>query len=380
LTNKILIIEADSKRWMKRFIRYPHQLYRNDPNYVPALNLMQEQILSKKTNPFFKTGDTACFLAINERNEIVGRIAAIYNPLHLDIYKDETGFFGFFDCLNDSKIAGQLLDKAASWLKEKGLKKMAGPENLTTNDSVGILTLGFNDPPCLLMPYNYPYYKDLLLFNDFKPLLKLFSYKADPATLPVMMHEKSEKLETRLQQHGIVFRLVDNKNFKKEMQALQKVYNEVNRENWGFIPLDDLTFTHMSEDLHKLVDEESVILAEKEGRLIGFIVTVPDYNQVFKDIPNGSLFPLGWLTLLRGRRHINRIRIIIMGVLPEWRGLGIDWCLYARVAEYVKRKNLAYGEACYVMENNSAMNKMMKALGGSIVKEYQLFMKIIQAD
>jgi len=119
----------------------------------------------------------------------------------------------------------------------------------------------------------------------------------------------------------------------------------------------------MANDLRKLVDDESVLLVEKDGKLIGFSVAIPDYNQVFKKIPGGKLFPFGWWYLLRGKTYISRIRIMILGVLPEWRGLGIDWCLYTRIADYTRRNNFEYGEACYVMENNIPMNKIMKTLG-----------------
>ncbi len=373
----ISIVEVDSKKRLKQFIRFPHKLYKDDRNYVPSLNLLQEDMLGKKSNPFFQHGDACYFLAVNEENEISGRIAAIFNKVHLDIYNDGSGFFGYFDCINDPHVADQLLEKAASWLRAKGLTKMAGPENLTTNDSVGILTKGFDDPPCFLMPYNFPYYKNLLEQNGCKKILTLFSYKTELLTLPENIFQQSAALKDRLQKKGITLRYLDMENFNHEMIALQKVYNEVNKTNWGFMPLDEMAFKHMANDLRKLIDKESVLFAEKEGKLVGFMVTVPDYNQVFKKIPNGKLLPFGWWHLLRGRKFVSRIRIMIMGILPECRGLGIDWCLYADVADYAKRNHLNYGEACYVMENNIAMNKMMKALGAHIVKEYELFERAI---
>lgn len=374
------IHEVNTNKMMSRFIRFPHQLYSEDKNYVPALNLQQEEILSKKSNPFFKNSKAAYFLAIDEHKKITGRIAAIYNKAHLDLYNDNTGFFGFFDCIDDPFVAGLLLDKAAEWLLSNGITKMTGPENFTTNDSAGVLTKGFDDPPCFLMPYNFPYYEKLFQLNGYQKALTLFSYKTEPITLPQNIFHKSESLETRLLNQGISFRFLDFKNFTGEMMTMQKVYNEVNKNNWGFIPLDDQEFLHMANDLRKLVDKESVLFVEKEGKLIGFVVSVPDYNQAFKKIPKGKLFPIGWWYLLRSRKYISRIRIMIMGVLPQWRGLGIDWCLYAKVADYVKRNKLDYGEACYVMENNVAMNKMMRTLGASIVKEYQLFEKNILSE
>jgi hypothetical protein len=125
------------------------------------------------------------------------------------------------------------------------------------------------------------------------------------------------------------------------------------------------------------VDRESVLLAEYKDQLIGFAVSVPDYNQVFKSMSNGKLFPFGWWKLLNGRKHISRIRIMIIGVLPQWRGMGIDWCFYSRIAQYGKQKRIENGEACYVMQSNLQMNRMMKALKAPVVKEYKLYSKNI---
>lgn len=107
--------------------------------------------------------------------------------------------------------------------------------------------------------------------------------------------------------------------------------------------------------------------------MIGYAVTVPDYNQVFRRIPNGRLLPFGWYPLLTGRRRINAIRIMILGVLPAYRRLGVDWCLYARIAAHAAQTGIAWGEACYVMKDNAAMNQMLGKLEAEVIKEYQLF-------
>jgi ribosomal protein S18 acetylase RimI-like enzyme len=254
---------------------------------------------------------------------------------------------------------------------------MTGPVSLTTNDTTGILTRGFNDSPVFMMPYNFPYYERLLQVNNFSATMTLFSYTISHESLPADIYRKAEVIESRLKLHQVNFRQLDMKKYDEEISRLQPVYNKVNEHNWGFMPLDKDAFSYMASDLKKLVDKEGVLVAEHNDNLIGFAVTVPDYSQVFKKMKSGKLFPSGWWHLITGARKINRIRIIILGVLPHWRGLGIDWCLYARVAAYAKKRNFNSGEACYVMENNSAMNKMMKALGSTVTKEYKLYQKPI---
>jgi GNAT superfamily N-acetyltransferase len=376
MSKQLQIVQVATTKTLKQFICFPHELYRNDQHYVPLPNLLIKEMLNPSKNPFFDNGEVACFLAM-DNDKIVGRIAAIYNEVHLEVYNDNTGFFGFFDCINDSDVAASLFSKAEEWLKRKGIRKILGPENLTTNDPTGILTNGFDDDPVFLMPYNFPYYENLLLLNGFKEAMTLASYKTTLKTLPAELYTKAEILEQRLRQDNITIRCLDQKKFNEEIKKLGGVYNKANEHNWGFMPLDERSFFHMAKELKQVVDRESVLLAEYKDQLIGFAVSVPDYNQVFKSMSNGKLFPFGWWKLLNGRKHISRIRIMIIGVLPQWRGMGIDWCFYSRIAQYGKQKRIENGEACYVMQSNLQMNRMMKALKAPVVKEYKLYSKNI---
>ncbi|MBK7523170.1 MAG: hypothetical protein IPL63_06850 [Saprospiraceae bacterium] len=303
----------------------------------------------------------------------MGRIASIYNKTHLNIYDDDTGFFGFFESIDNALVAKELLKSASDWLKAKGLNKMIGPENLSTNDTIGILTRGFDQPPVIMMPYNYPYYERLLKDCGLTPTMTLFSYLMKTDSMPTNLLNRAELFENRLQKSGIQIRTIDLKNFDNEINALQPVYNSANQGNWGFLPLDTVGFQHMAKEMKQLVNDENILIAEKDGKIIGYAVTLPDFNQVFKKIPKGRLLPFGWYYLLTGRNNILGLRIIIMGVLPAYRGQGIDWCFYSKITAYAKKKGILWGEACYVMESNLQMNKMLKLLGATIVKEYKLF-------
>ena len=367
---EVIPVASASRR--RQFVAFPHRLYRGETNYVPQPNFLQRQLLSPRGNPFLRHSEIALFLAVVSE-EVVGRIAAIHNRAHLAAHGDGTGFFGLFDSIDDGHVAGALLRAAAAWLRARDLASMIGPENLTTNDSVGVLTGGFEHAPLFFMPYNYPYYPDLIASVGLKPVMELFAYRLSHEDLPVDIEAKAGRLETRLRVRGVVIRPLRFDRFADEIRALRQAYNAANAGNWGFVPLDEATFAHMATDLRPLLDPDSVWVAEEGGRLVGFAVCVPDYNQVFRKIKDGKLLPFAWRHLLTARRTVTRFRVMILGVLPSHRGRGIDWCLYARVAEHTRRRGMAWGEAAYVMESNTAMNAMIRALGGRPVKTYRLY-------
>lgn len=370
----ITIHTVSTPKQLKQFIHFRHQLYENDPNYVPQLNLTERTFLSKK-NPFFKHSEAAYFLAFDEK-KVVGRIATIYNKNHLDRYEDNTGFFGFFDSINDEEVAHNLLEKAADWLRQKGLKYVIGPENFTTNDSVGILTDGFDKPPVVQMPYNKNYYEKLLLSWGMEQVMELYAYCFHQVNLPEDFMEMAEKIERRLNQKGISIRTINFKNFKNEMNNLRQVYNIANDKHWGFVPLTDEEFMFLAADLRQIVSKENVLLAEKNGELIGYMVTIPDVNQIFAHISNGKLLPFGW-TKLVWKPKITGARMLILGVLPAYRHFGIDWCFYAHTSRFFQQSGIEWTEAGYVMQDNRMMNRIIKKTGGERTKTYRLFGKDI---
>ncbi len=370
----ISIQEVKTKQQLQNFIHFKHKLYAGDLNYIPALNLKEKIFLGKK-NPFFEHSEAAYFLAYSE-NKIVGRIAAIYNKIHLQQYNDTTGFFGFLDGIEDSNVFEFLINTASKWLNQRGIKHLIGPENFTTNDSVGILTSGFDQPPVVQMPYNKSYYERLLLHCGLSEQMELYAYRFQQVDLPLDFLAKGEKLEQRLQQKGITIRPINFKQFNKEMKLMREVYNTANENHWGFVPLSEKEFMFLAADLKQIVAKENVLFAEKDGKLIGYIVTVPDVNQIFTKIPNGKLLPFSWTNLIWKPKIIGA-RMLILGVSPAYRKAGIDWCFYARMSIFFQATEVKWTEACYVMKENTMMNRIIKKLGGERVKTYRLFGKAL---
>lgn len=370
----IRICEVKSKREFREFIHLPNVIYWDDPNFVPELYMSQKEQFDREKNPFFKHSKVDFFLAYKGEKP-AGRIALIRNNLHLHHANDQCGFFGFYDTTDDFEVTKALFDTAVHWLKEEGLNRLIGPENFTTNDSCGTLISGFDTPPVVLMPYNKDYYNDFLVRVGFVKEMDLSSYylTADPT----FKSSSSERILKRISDYfiasGITIRNIDYKHLDQEISVLREVYNESNKDNWGFLPLTEPEFSSMALQLKQFVPEELILIVEKEKNPIGFIVAVPDLNQVLIHIKSGKLLPFGILKLLWYKRKINNARILILGVLKEFRNKGIDLILYKQIQDSLGKMGIYQAEACYVMEDNVKMNSIMVKIGGTSLKKYRIY-------
>jgi len=366
------IIEVKTQKQLRSFLDFPNRLYKNDPNYVPELYISEKIMFDRKKYPFFAHSGADFFMAYKDQDP-AGRIVAIRNNRHISQAGERCGFFGFFECVDDYYVAKALIDRAVEWCRTEQLVSIIGPENYTTNDSVGFLLKGFDTPPVFMMPYNKPYYNDFFERYGFRKKLDLSSFFIPSNSTPERIVPIVRRIEERLKSNSILIRPVNLKEFDREMARFRVTYNDAYKHNWGFIPLAEDDFKFQSEGLRKIADPELILLAEKDSRLIAFVCAIPDINQVLIRIKNGRLYPTGLFKLLIFKKKITNLRILILGVLDEYRGQGIDAVLYSRLFEYARAKQIMTAEAAYVMENNTRMVRILKDLGGVEMKKYRLY-------
>jgi len=355
------IIPVTTRRQKRQFIDFPHDLYKGDPNYVPALYLDQKEVMNPKKNPFFNHSKADLFLAIRE-GKIVGRIAAIRNNEYNNFANEQVGYFGFFDVIEDYSVSEALLNRVEEWVSAEGLTAIYGPTNFTTNETAGVLIEGYDSPPVVWMTYNKPYYADFLNRYGFSKRMDLFAYRVPTQTVSQRSLDVSARLEQRLKNRGIIIRNVTMKNFKAEVQAIRDIYKKAWAQNWGFVPPTEEEFDHLADGLKFIVDPEMVFVAEKEGKPIGFFLALPDINQIMIKQKRGRIIPFGIFRLLFGKKKVTILRIILLGVLPDYRRLGIEAIFYAKIIRYAQTHNIAFGEGSWVLEDNEMMNKGMQGL------------------
>jgi len=372
----INIIPVTTKKQRAEFIDFPHDLYMGDPNYVPELFVAQDDLLNPNKHPFYLHSSAQLFLAYKD-NKIVGRIAAIWNPHHNEFNKVNEGQFGFFDCINDQEVANKLFDTAKAWVKEKGGDKIVGPINLSTNETCGLLIEGFDRPPVAMMTYNYPYYMDLIDNYGFTKQVDLRAYEILTENANTRSVLLLDKLEERLKRSGIILRLIDLKNFKSEAEKIKKVYNKAWDKNLGFVPMTDEEFAYIAKDLKMIVDPNYCIIAEKDNEIVGFAVGIPNINEIQIKIKRGRLLPTGIFKLLFGRKKIKTLRVMMLGVLEEYRKLGIEACLYGRIIKNAKQHGIIGAECSWMLDHNYMMNHAIEQINGNLYKRYRIYEKLI---
>lgn len=366
------IIKVVNNKQLKQFIDFPHELYKDDPNYVPEIYIGQKALLSKDKSPFFEHSKADYFLA-KDNGKIVGRIAAIRNNNHNKHANENVGFFGFFDCINDTKISAQLFDTAVEWCKNEGLDAMLGPSNFSTNETVGMLIDAYDSPPVVMMTYNKAYYNNLVEDYGFTKALDLVAYQLQVDEVPQRLLDAAVKIEERLNRNGFVIRKPEMKNFDKEVKKIHEVYNSAWEKNWGFVPMTDNEFFHLAKDLKSIVNPDFLYLAEKDGKPVGFSLTIPDINKILIKVKRGRLFPTGLFKLLMNKNKIDSVRVLTMGTVEDYRKRGIDVCFYAKTVAEAKKLGIKTGEASWILENNLMMNRVLQNINGRIYKTYRVY-------
>lgn len=365
-----------SVRDRRRFIDFGYSIYEGDPHFVPPLRLDQAKVLNPKKNPFFEHGEVGLFLAEDAAGNVVGRIGAIRNGMHLRKYDDNVGFFGFFETIDDAPVVDALFDAAAGWLKERGLTAMRGPANPSLNDTSGLLVDGFDRDPSILMAFNKPYYEAHLLRYGFERAMTMFAYYVHKKYVDVEKLERGAEI-VRRRNPTLRLRTMDMSRFMEEAMKAKDIYNEAWSENWGHVPMTDHEFEHLAKDLKQVIEPELVYFLELDGETVAFSVTIPNLNQALKHVRNGRLLPMGLPTLLARAKlgGVYETRMPLMGVRKAYHGRGFDSLM---VLETIKRGKAAGYDACemsWVLESNKRLVNALDNMGAVVDKTYALFEK-----
>lgn len=368
----VQIQEVNFDKGINDFINFPHDLYENDPNYVPEIFIGQKDMMNPKKYPFHQYGKVKYFLA-KQGNKIVGRIAAIDNTNYNKHFNSRVGFFGFMDFIEDQEVVNALLDKAKSFAKENGYEYLMGPTNFTTNETAGVLIEGFHEPNKVMMTYNKPYYGTMLENYGMSKEMDLYAYmiytdKASDKALRI-----ADAVEERLKKMGITIRNMNLKDIDNEAKRIHKIYNHAWDENWGFVPFTDAEFDYLKNDLKMIADPNFAYIAEKNGEPIGFGLTLPNINEILIKNKRGKLFPFGIFRLLFGKNRTKTVRILALGILKEYRKSGIEAVFFAKNIAEAKKRNLIGGEASWILENNAPMRAAATHLNGEKYKTYRLY-------
>jgi GNAT superfamily N-acetyltransferase len=368
---QVFVTRAQSRRDLDAFIRFPLRLYYQDPFFVPPLHYERKKFF-KPSNPIFQFTEVTYFVARDEKGEALGRVTAHINERHNRHAGEKTGFFGFFECVDDQAVASALMTAAEDTLRARGMKVIRGPFNFSTNEECGLLVRGFDRPPSVMMPYTKPYYPDIMIRLGYSKAKDLLAYEYEyQGNIPDYLVRLSRRIRERRQ---IAIRTINMHRFVEDVETIFRIYNAAWSRNWGFVPVTEEEFRYTAKDLKPIVDPLIVLIAEKEGRPVAFSVSLPDYNLLLKKM-NGRLLPFGFLHLLFGRKSIRRVRTLLLGVEAEYRLSGIEVLLIHDTFEKGLSKGYRAGEMSWILEDNVLMRRPLERMGARIGKVYRIYEK-----
>ena len=359
------------------FLDVVDYIYRGDPNFVRPLDMDMKQRLSKK-NPFFRHAEGVLFTA-HRNGWCVGRTSAQIDREHNDRYKDDAGFFGFFDTIDDEEVAQALLDNAAAWLKARGMKRMRGPFSLSINEEMGCLVEGFDTPPMILMPHHRPYQGGLIEKAGLPKLKDAYAWRYVVGEVPERAKKAHDEIEALPE---VKARHVDMKNLDAEVRTIMDIFNDAWSDNWAFVPYTEAELAKLADDLRMIAVPDLTYICEVDGEPAAVAVALPNVNELIRDL-GGSLFPLGLPKLLWRLKVVGpkTARLAILGIRKKYRNqrkyAGLSTYLYTKMNRVGRDLGIQWGELSWTLEDNGPVNVAIRFMGGKIYKKYRLYEKTL---
>ncbi len=297
---------------------------------------------------------------------------AIVDHAHNEKHRERRGFFGFFDSIDDQEVAGGLFDAARDWLTQRDMQAMRGPVNPSMNYECGLLIDGFDGPPTFMITYNPPYYAQLIEGYGFRKAQDMYAFWGHVNMLESLDKKLQFVVDEATRRFGVKLRRMKKSRFRQEIEMFMSIYNESMSGNWGFVPLSKGELHHMGGAMQHLIVPEMTSVAEVEGRPVGAVFALLDYNPRIKQI-DGRLFPFGFIRLLWNRRDIKKIRIIAANVLPEYQRWGLGLVLLSRLVPEVINWGIEEAEFSWVLESNHLSRATLERGGAKRYRTFRLY-------
>lgn len=376
----ITIRKVETPADLKRIIEFPYTLYADDPNWVAPLVSIQRDKFIKTKNPGWEYMVGDYFLAFRG-DRLVGTIAAFINHRHNSFHDEQVGWFGAFEVYNDPEAAQALLDTAANWVKAAGYPMIRGPQTFSTHEETGLLVDNFSRP-VLLYPYNPPYYAGFIEAAGYQPCMDTYCFSMTQAQVKeVGLEDRLQRVTKAIMKRGkISVRQINPAKLKEDFQLFKDIYNVAWEKNWGFVPMTERELDALVEALGQFFDPDLAFFAYVADEPAGFILAVPDFNQVLqKAVPNPKTPEA--ITLLKALYYwkikpiIDCVRIPLLGVKREFRNKGVDTVLYHHVLQAALNDNYQNSDAGWILSTNEPMVSIARNFGSDVYKTFRYFEK-----
>ena len=375
MSEPVFIRPVTTKADRRAFVDFAWEVYRDDPAWVPPLKAEVHGLIDPKKNPWFGHAKAQLWLA-ERGGRIVGRISAQVDDLVQVHMGPGTGQWGMFEAL-DGDAAAALIATAEDWLRAQGMTRALGPISLSIWDEPGLEIEGFAEPPTAMMGHHRPEYRGWIEAAGYDKAKDLITYALN------IEHWEDPKID-RLIDMGtrnprIRIRMVDKSKFDAEARVILGLLNDAWSDNWGFVPLTEAEIAYAGKKLKPIIFNELVRVAEVDGEPVAFMITIPDINELTKDL-NGELFPFNWAKLLWRLRkpRTRRLRVPLMGVAKKLHHTRLASQLAFMMIEFTRRDAVSkfgatHGEFGWILEDNKGMLSIAQLPGAGINHRYRIY-------
>lgn len=365
-------VDTTDAQNVRAFIDFPFQLYQDHPHWVPPLRRDIKSIFNKGSHPFYEHSQADFFLAV-EGDSAVGRVCAIYNRKYNDFNHSRTAFFYHFDAVDDPRVSQALFQAVFDWASEKGADKLYGPKGLLQGDGIGLLIEGFDFPPAMGIPYNYPYYQDLVEGVGFSTSSDYFSgYLKSSARLPDRVYRVAEKVKDR---KGLWVKKFTRKSELLDLAPqIKEVYNAAFSQGEGYRPITEEEMEVIARQMLTIADPRLIKLVYKGDDIIGFLFAYPNIWRGLQK-SQGKIWPLGWFHIWRDLKTTDWVDVNGIGILPRHQGLGATTVLYVELEKTIREFGFKHAETVQVREDNTESMGEHKLLNVNWYKTHRVYEK-----
>jgi hypothetical protein len=361
---------------LRDFLNVVDDIYRDDPRYIRPLDMDLKDRLNPKKNPFFEHADGVVFTA-HRGPKCVGRVTAQIDRAHLARYKDNVGFFGFLDTIDDPTVTRELLTRAEAWLKERGMKTARGPISLSINEEIGCLVEGFESPPVLLNPHHRAYQGGLIEQAGYAKAKDVFGWRYEVGEPNARVKKAAAEIRGMPE---VTVRRMSKKHIDRDVEITLDIFNDAWLDNWGYVPATKREADKMAADLKLFLVPEITVLVLIDNEPAAVAIALPNVNELIADL-HGKLFPFGLAKLLYRLKveGAKSGRLLILGIKKKFRlqrkYAGLSLFLYSEMNDGGKRAGMTWGELGWTLEDNAAVNAGIRMMGAKKYKTYRVYEK-----
>ncbi|MFU8842820.1 MAG: N-acetyltransferase [Bacteroidales bacterium] len=373
MNSSVDIHEVNSRRNRKLFFRFPIELYRDHPYYVPPLLKNEKRILHPGYNPAYEFCETMQWLAFRD-GKIAGRICGIINAKYNSLTQKKQARFSWFDTVNDQVVADSLLMTVENWAKSKGMKQLYGPYGFTSFDKHGVLVDGFDELATSSSNYNYGYYADLIQNAGFIKDIDWVEYEIPvPETVPEKMSKIAEIVGDR---YGLkIARIISKKDLLKYKQSVFDLLNHEYSGLKGFVPLSERQIEMFVNNFFGFLDPDFVcIILDNRNEIAGFGISAPSISRALQKC-KGKLFPFGFWWLLRVFKRNDTIDLLLIAIKSELHNKGVNALLFNHLIPNYQKRGIKKVETTQNQEDNNQVQSQWKYFNARLHKRSRAYIK-----